>query len=53
MIDKIPDFLPFNLITPFTAFSLEDVVADNCSSCAFILGQWCDVPLGLNGLDMK
>jgi 2-oxo-3-hexenedioate decarboxylase len=34
-------------------FSLEDVVADNCSSCAFIVGQWCDVPLGLNGLDMK
>lgn len=34
-------------------FSLEDVVADNCSSCAFILGQWCDVPMGLNGLDMK
>ncbi len=34
-------------------FSLEDVVSDNCSSCAFILGQWCDVPLGLNGLDMK
>lgn len=34
-------------------FSLEDVVADNCSSCAFMVGQWCDVPLGLNGLDMK
>ena len=34
-------------------FSLEDVVADNCSSCAFIVGKWCDVPLGLNGLDMK
>lgn len=33
-------------------FSLEDVVADNCSSCAFALGPWCDVPLGLNGLDM-
>ncbi|MAZ97170.1 fumarylacetoacetate hydrolase family protein [Schleiferiaceae bacterium] len=33
-------------------FSLEDVVADNCSSCAFMVGQWCDVPLGLNGLDM-
>lgn len=33
-------------------FSLEDVVADNCSSCAFALGPWCEVPLGLNGLDM-
>ncbi|MEY2963506.1 MAG: hypothetical protein RL754_767 [Bacteroidota bacterium] len=33
-------------------FSLEDVVADNCSSCGFALGPWCEVPLGLNGLDM-
>lgn len=33
-------------------FSLEDVVADNCSSCGFALGPWCAVPLGLNGLDM-
>lgn len=33
-------------------FSLEDVVADNCSSCAYALGPWCEVPLGLNGLDM-
>jgi 2-oxo-3-hexenedioate decarboxylase len=33
-------------------FSLEDVVADNCSSCAFVVGPWCEVPLGLNGLDM-
>lgn len=33
-------------------FSLEDVVADNCSSCAFVVGSWCEVPLGLNGLDM-
>lgn len=33
-------------------FSLEDVVADNCSSAAYALGSWCDVPLGLNGLDM-
>ena len=33
-------------------FSLEDVVADNCSSCGFALGPWCQVPLGLNGLDM-
>lgn len=33
-------------------FSLEDVVADNCSSCGFALGPWCEVPLSLNGLDM-
>ncbi|MGB1183887.1 MAG: 2-keto-4-pentenoate hydratase [Schleiferiaceae bacterium] len=33
-------------------FSLEDVVADNCSSAAYVLGNWCAVPLGLNGLDM-
>lgn len=33
-------------------FSLEDVVADNCSSTAFALGPWCTVPQGLNGLDM-
>lgn len=33
-------------------FSLEDVVADNCSSCGYALGPWCEVPLGLNGLDM-
>lgn len=33
-------------------FSLEDVVADNCSSAAYAVGTWCDVPLGLNGLDM-
>jgi len=33
-------------------FSLEDVVADNCSSAAYVLGDWCEVPLGLNGLDM-
>ena len=34
-------------------FSLEDVVADNCSSCAFSIGPWREVPLGLNGLDME
>lgn len=33
-------------------FSLEDVIADNCSSCGVALGPWCEVPLGLNGLDM-
>ncbi len=33
-------------------FSLEDVVADNCSSCGFAVGPWCQIPLGLNGLDM-
>ena len=33
-------------------FSLEDVVADNCSSCGYAMGPWCKVPLGLNGLDM-
>ena len=34
------------------SFSLEDVVADNCSSCAFAVGPWCEVPMCLNGLDM-
>ncbi len=24
-------------------FSLEDVIADNCSSAGFVLGNWCDV----------
>ena len=33
-------------------FSLEDVVADNCSSCGYAVGPWCQIPLGLNGLDM-
>ena len=33
-------------------FSLEDVVADNCSSSAYAVGDWREVPLGLNGLDM-
>jgi len=33
-------------------FSLEDVVADNCSSAAFVLGPWKPVPDTLNGLNM-
>ena len=33
-------------------FSLEDVVADNCSSCGYAMGPWREVPLELNGLNM-
>jgi len=33
-------------------FSLEDVVADNCSSCGYAMGPWREVPMELNGLNM-
>ena len=33
-------------------FSLEDVVADNCSSAAYVLGDWMPVSDNLNGLNM-
>jgi 2-keto-4-pentenoate hydratase len=33
-------------------FSLEDVVADNCSSAAYVLGDWMTVSENLNGLNM-
>ena len=33
-------------------FSLEDVAADNCSSCGYAMGPWREVPLELNGLNM-
>lgn len=33
-------------------FSLEDVVADNCSSAAYVLGDWMPVSENLNGLNM-
>ena len=34
-------------------FSLEDVIADNCSSAAFVLGAWQPLPASLNGLKMS
>lgn len=34
-------------------FSLEDVVADNCSSAAFVLGAWQPLPETLNDLDIS
>ena len=34
-------------------FSLEDVIADNCSSSAFIVGEWQDVPAQINDLAMS
>ncbi len=34
-------------------FSLEDVIADNCSSSAFVLGDWSDLPDSLNNLTMS
>ena len=33
-------------------FSLEDVIADNCSSTGFVLGEWHDLPESLNDLQM-
>jgi 2-oxo-3-hexenedioate decarboxylase len=33
-------------------FSLEDVIADNCSSSAFVVGAWQPLPTSLNGLDI-
>ena len=34
-------------------FSLQDVVADNCSSAAFVVGKWHDAPTNLKDLNMK
>ncbi|PCJ65599.1 MAG: 4-oxalocrotonate decarboxylase [Bacteroidetes bacterium] len=34
-------------------FSLEDVIADNCSSSAFVLGAWQPLPDSLNDLDIS
>ena len=34
-------------------FSLEDVIADNCSSTGFVVGRWCDPQLDLGKLSMK
>ncbi|MEY2924642.1 MAG: kynureninase [Bacteroidota bacterium] len=33
-------------------FSLEDVIADNCSSSAFVIGAWQPLPASLNNLQM-
>ncbi len=34
-------------------FSLEDVIADNCSSAAFVLGQWYRPTMDMSTLDMS
>lgn len=34
-------------------FSLEDVIADNCSSTGFVVGAWQPLPESLNDLDMS
>jgi 2-oxo-3-hexenedioate decarboxylase len=34
-------------------FSLEDVIADNCSSAAFVLGAWQPLPASLNDLEIS
>lgn len=34
-------------------FSLEDVIADNCSSSAFVLGAWQPLPETLNNLNIE
>ena len=34
-------------------FSLEDVIADNCSSSAFVLGAWQPLPESLNDLEIS
>ena len=34
-------------------FSLEDVIADNCSSAAFTLGEWVPVTHNVNGILMS
>ncbi len=34
-------------------FSLEDVIADNCSSTGFVLGRWCDPKIELTNLSMS
>lgn len=33
-------------------FSLEDVIADNCSSCGLVIGKWQPVPATLNDLQI-
>jgi 2-oxo-3-hexenedioate decarboxylase len=34
-------------------FSLEDVIADNCSSSAFVIGAWQPLPNSLNNLEIS
>ena len=34
-------------------FSLEDVIADNCSSSAFVIGAWQPLPASLNNLEIS
>ncbi len=34
-------------------FSLEDVIADNCSSSAFVIGAWQPLPASLNDLEIS
>lgn len=34
-------------------FNLNDVIADNCSSAAFVLGDWCAPQRALNNLKME
>ena len=34
-------------------FSLEDVIADNCSSSGFIIGAWHDVKMDVSNLSIK
>ena len=34
-------------------FSLEDVIADNCSSSAFVVGAWQPLPASLNNLEIS
>ena len=33
-------------------FSLEDVVADNCSSAAFVIGEWQPIDTNIRGIAM-
>jgi 2-oxo-3-hexenedioate decarboxylase len=33
-------------------FSLEDVVADNCSSTGYVIGEWLDLEEGISDLDI-
>lgn len=34
-------------------FSLEDVVADNCSSAGFVIGEWHSFDTNIKGIDMS
>ncbi len=34
-------------------FSLEDVIADNCSSSAYVLGEWKDFSIDASNLEIK